>query len=75
MGPVLLAMAARAPILPAFSVMEAPGHYRGIIEPPLDLDYGPDRKRALEHNLRQVAAVFEEYIRRYPDQWYIVDPI
>lgn len=74
-GPVLLAMAARAPILPAFSVMEAPGRYRGIIEPPLDLDYGPDRRQALEHNLRQVAAVFEVYIRRYPDQWYIVDPI
>ena len=74
-GPVLLAMAARAPVLPAFSVMEAPGRYRGIIEAPLDLDYGPDRRQALEHNLRQVAEVFEKYIRRYPDQWYIVDPI
>ena len=74
-GPVLLAMAARAPIVPAFSIMEAPGRYRGIIEPPLELRYGPDRREALQHNLRQVAAVFERYIRRYPDQWYIVDPI
>jgi KDO2-lipid IV(A) lauroyltransferase len=74
-GPVLLAMAARAPIVPAFSIMEAPGHYRGVVEAPLELKYGPDRREALQHNLRQVASVFERYIRRYPDQWYIVDPL
>jgi KDO2-lipid IV(A) lauroyltransferase len=74
-GPVLLAMAARAPIIPAFSVMEAPGRYRGIIESPLELHYGPDRREALQHNLLQVARVFERYIRLYPDQWYLVDPI
>lgn len=74
-GPVLLAMAARAPIVPAFSIMEAPGRYRGVVEPPLELKYGPDRREALKHNLRQVAAVFERYIRRYPDQWYIVEPL
>jgi lauroyl/myristoyl acyltransferase len=74
-GPVLLAMAARAPVVPAFSIMEAPGRYRGVIEPPLELKYGPDRTEALQHNLRQVATVFEQYIRRYPDQWYVVDPL
>ncbi len=74
-GPLLLAMAAQAPVVPAFSVMEAPGQYRGIIEPPLNLRYGPDRRKALQHNLEQVAAVFELYIRRYPDQWYLVEPI
>ena len=75
LGPVLLAMAARAPIVPAFSVMEAPGRYRGIIEPALDLQNGPDRDKALKHNLQQVASIFEEYIRRYPDQWFHVEPI
>ncbi len=74
-GPVLLAMAARAPIVPAFSIMEAPGRYRGIVESPLKLKYGPNRREALQHNLRQVAEVFEKYIRRFPDQWYIVDPL
>jgi lauroyl/myristoyl acyltransferase len=73
LGPVLLAMATGAPIVPAFSVMEAPGRYRGIIEPALDLRRGPDREAALRHNLRQVARVFERAIRRFPDQWYQVD--
>jgi len=74
-GPLVLAMASRAPVVPAFSIMEAPGRYHGIIEPALDLRYGPDRQQALHHNLRQVAAIFERYIRRYPDQWYHVEPL
>ncbi|HAA03938.1 MAG TPA: hypothetical protein DCE18_11250 [Syntrophobacteraceae bacterium] len=73
LGPVLLAMSTGAPIVPAFSVMEAPGRYRGIIEPALDIRRGPDREVALQHNLRQVASVFERAIRRFPDQWYQID--
>jgi lauroyl/myristoyl acyltransferase len=73
LGPVLLAMSTGAPIVPAFSVMEAPGHYRGIIEAALDIRRGPDREAALQHNLRQVAGIFERAIRRFPDQWYQVD--
>jgi lauroyl/myristoyl acyltransferase len=73
LGPVLLSMATGAPIVPAFSVMDAPGCYRGIIEPALEIHRGPDRKAALQHNLRQVARVFEQVIRRFPDQWYQID--
>lgn len=73
LGPILVAMATGAPIIPAFSVMEAPGLYRGIVEPALDIQRGPDREVALQHNLRQVAGVFERIIRRFPDQWYQVD--
>ncbi len=74
-GPVLLAMATRAPVVPAFSVMDAPGRYRGIIEAPLDIRCDRNREEALKHNLAQVAAVFERAIRRYPDQWYHVERI
>jgi lauroyl/myristoyl acyltransferase len=70
LGPLLLAMATGAPVVPAFSVMEAPGRYRGIIEPALEIHRGPGREAALQHNLRQVAGAFEHAIRRYPDQWY-----
>jgi lauroyl/myristoyl acyltransferase len=70
LGPVLLAMATGAPLVPAFSVMEAPGRYRGIILPALEVHRGPGREAALQHNLRQVAGAFEHAIRRYPDQWY-----
>jgi Kdo2-lipid IVA lauroyltransferase/acyltransferase len=70
LGPLLLAMTTRAPVVPAFSVMKAPGHYCGIIEEALRLQNGRDREQALKQNLQQVASVFERYIRRYPDQWF-----
>lgn len=73
LGPVLLAMATGAPIVPAFSVMEAPGCYRGIIEAALEVRRGPDRDAAQQHNLRQIASVFERVIRRFPDQWYQIN--
>lgn len=74
-GPMLLAMATGSPVVPAFSIMQSPGSYRGIIEPALELCEGPTREQALKHNLQQVAAVFERFIRRYPDQWYQTEPI
>jgi KDO2-lipid IV(A) lauroyltransferase len=74
-GPILLAMATGSPVVPAFSVMKAPGQYLGIIEPALNLRNGPEREDALRHNLQQVVAVFERYIRRYPDQWFQIDPM
>jgi KDO2-lipid IV(A) lauroyltransferase len=70
LGPLLLAMTTRAPVVPAFSVMESPGHYCGIIEKALYFQNGRDREQAMKHNLQQVASVFERYIRRYPDQWF-----
>jgi Kdo2-lipid IVA lauroyltransferase/acyltransferase len=74
-GPMLLAMTTKAPVVPAFSVMESPGRYCGIIEPALNLRNGPDREQAMKHNLQQVAAVFERFIRRYPDQWFQTESI
>jgi lauroyl/myristoyl acyltransferase len=75
LGPVLLAMSTGAPLVPAFSVMEAPGCYRGFIEPALALRRGPNRDVALHHNLALVAGVFERAIHRFPDQWYRIDRI
>jgi KDO2-lipid IV(A) lauroyltransferase len=75
LGPILLAMSTGAHIVPAFSVMEAPGRYCGIIEPALDLRYGPDHEQAIKDNLQQVAQVFERYIRSYPDQWFETEPV
>ncbi len=72
-GPILLAMATGSPVVPAFSLMEAPGRYRGVIEPALPMRRDGDREASLEHNLEQVAKVFERFIRQYPDQWYHVD--
>lgn len=71
-GPLLLAAASGAPIMPAFVVRESYG-YRAVAEELIYFD------RAKGDTDREVAAcvlsVFERYIRQYADQWYNFVPI
>jgi KDO2-lipid IV(A) lauroyltransferase len=72
MGVGMLAMISGAPVLPVFVVMEKNRKYRGIIEKPIYFDGSRrgEREEAIREGMEGIARVFEEYIRRYPDQWY-----
>jgi KDO2-lipid IV(A) lauroyltransferase len=72
MGVAMLAMMAGSPVLPVFVVMEKGRKYRGIIEKPIYFDGGErgKRERVIREGMQEIARVFEDYIRRYPDQWY-----
>jgi len=71
-GVALLAMATGAPVLPVFVVMEKSRKYRGIIESPIRFDPAPreDREGAIRKGMESLIKKFEEYIEKYPDQWY-----
>ena len=72
-GPMALAKITGAPIMPAFTVTEEGGRYRAVAEELIYVDPGDDegeRKAA-----KKVVAVFEDYIRKYPDQWYNFEPV
>jgi len=72
MGVGMLAMISGAPVLPVFVVMEKNRKYRGIIEKPIYFDGSRrgEREEVIREGMEGIARVFEEYIRRYPDQWY-----
>jgi KDO2-lipid IV(A) lauroyltransferase len=72
MGVGMLAMMTGAPVLPVFVVMERGRKYRGIIEKPIHFDGSErgKRERVIREGMQEIARVFEDYIRRYPDQWY-----
>lgn len=72
MGPLLLARAAGSPIMPAFVVREE-GGYRAIAEKPIY--FNKDADDTPESVALQVIKVFEQYIRKYPDQWYNFVPV
>lgn len=72
MGPLLLARASGSPIIPGFVVREG-GGYRAIAEAPIY--FNRDAGDTPEKVARQVIGVFEEYIRKYPDQWYNFVPV
>jgi len=73
-GPLRVAMATGAAVLPAFIVRAPDGRYRAIIEEPLAIDRWPDRDAALRQNLARYTAVLERYVKAYPDQWYCFYP-
>jgi lauroyl/myristoyl acyltransferase len=73
-GPLRVAMATGATVLPAFIVRVPDGRYRAIIEEALPIQDGADREDALRTNLESYVAILERYIRAYPDQWYCFYP-
>ncbi len=71
-GVGILALATGAPVLPVFVVMEKSRKYRGIIEPPILFHYSEKEGKdvALRKGMERLVKKFEEYIEKYPDQWY-----
>lgn len=71
-GVAILAMATGAPVLPVFVVMEKNRKYRGIIEIPIyfDIPSREERETTIRTGMEQLIKKFEEYIEKYPDQWY-----
>jgi len=67
LGPIHLARATGAPLMPAFVVSEKDG-YRAVAEKLIYFDSSAgDTTESVAHS---VIEVFERYIRNYPDQWY-----
>ncbi len=74
-GPLRVAMATGATVLPAFIVRMPDGRYRAIIEEPLPIASGDaTREEALRTNVGRYVAILERYVRAHPDQWYCFYP-
>ncbi len=73
-GPLRVAMASGATVLPAFIVRMPGGRYRAIVEEPLLVESGEDRDASLRRNLERYVAILERYVGQYPEQWYCFFP-
>jgi len=71
-GVAVLAVATGAPVLPVFVVMERSRKYRGIIEAPIHFSTisRENREVVIRKGMEKLIKKFEEYIEKYPDQWY-----
>jgi len=71
-GVAVLAMATDAPVLPVFVVLRRNRKYRGIIEAPIYFSTlsREDREAVIRKGMEKLIKKFEEYIEKYPDQWY-----
>ena len=71
-GPVQLAMATGAPLVPAFIPFDRGRRYRPLLLPPLRLDRPRrgEEDRALREGMLLLARVMESVASLYPDQWF-----
>lgn len=69
-GAAYLALASGAPVIPVFVLLEK-GRYATIMEEPIFFRGGHgEHGSAIRSGMERLLAVFERYIRAYPDQWY-----
>ncbi len=74
-GAVSLALRTGATIVPIFSVRKSNNRFVIYIEPPLRLVNVGNRRQSIKVNLEKLAAIMERYIRQYPEQWVVLEPI
>jgi len=68
-GPVVLARATGASLVPTFVIRDRSGKHRFIIEKPVELVDTGNKEADLVTNTQRWSDVVESYIRRYPEQW------
>ncbi len=72
---VSLALRTRAAIVPIFSVRKSSNRFAIYIEPPLELVDTGNRTQSVRANLENLISTMERYIRQYPEQWVVLEPI
>jgi KDO2-lipid IV(A) lauroyltransferase len=74
-GPAQLSMLTGAPMIIGEAHMGEDRHIHVYTYPPLYVARTGNRQRDLQDAMQQVARRMEEFIRAYPDQWYMFRPM
>lgn len=72
-GPVKLAMASGAPIVPVFALRTPCGGMKILIEEAIDAE-PPWPKDGVHPALMKITTIIESYVSRYPEQWLLLHP-
>lgn len=70
-GPAAFSLKTGAAIVPCFMVRNKDDSFTLRIEKPLEFIPTGNREEDLREIITRYKAIFEDYIRRYPDQWYM----
>jgi KDO2-lipid IV(A) lauroyltransferase len=70
-GPAAFALQTGATIVPGFMLRNPDDTFTLTIEKPLEFTTTGDKKKDLIAIISRYKIIFEDYIRQYPDQWYM----
>lgn len=74
-GPALLALRTGAPIIPGYGIVCDDNRIHGFSYPPIFVQPTGDKQRDVHECSQRIAACFEDFISRFPEQWYIYRPM
>jgi KDO2-lipid IV(A) lauroyltransferase len=74
-GAAVLAMRTGAQVVPAFNQRRGPGRAEVWVEPPLPLERTGDEEHDVRAVSEKILTRFEEYLRRDPGQWTVLEPV
>lgn len=70
-GPIVLAIAAKCPVIPAIVLSDSQGRYRSQIFEPFTPEWKPEgREATLQHYVDELSRVFIPLLCKHSDQWY-----
>jgi KDO2-lipid IV(A) lauroyltransferase len=70
-GPATLARATRTPLIPVFVLADGDRRRcRFLVEEPIAVQRTRDRDADVGDATRKLVAIYERYVRKYPDQWF-----
>jgi len=70
-GPAAFSLKTGAPIIPAFMLRNSDDSFTFKLEKPIEFIATADKYKDLMAITTQYKAIIENYIREYPDQWYM----
>jgi len=70
-GPAAFALKTGAQIVPGFMLRNPDDTFILKIERPLEFTVTGDKEKDVKEIITKYIAIFEDYIRTYPDQWYV----
>lgn len=70
-GPAILSLQTKAKILPTFTIRNPDDSFDLIVNKPLEYEISGDNEKDLKEIITRYKEIFEDYIRLYPEQWYM----
>lgn len=70
-GPAALSRRCGSPLVVGFVIRQKRGFFKLVFEPPIETEKTKDYSGDLQKTTQKIAVLLEDYIRRYPTQWFL----
>ncbi|MCK4462693.1 MAG: lysophospholipid acyltransferase family protein [Candidatus Omnitrophica bacterium] len=70
-GPAVFSLRTGAPIIPTFILRQKSNRFKFIFEKPINYQPTDNEENDVKTLISSYIGVIEQYIRKYPDQWYV----